>query len=180
MQALAKATREVLEQTGVAGSDVVALALDTTGSSVIPVDAKMQPLDEYILWCDHRAHKEAQQITELAHAEKLEAIEWCGGVYSHEWGFAKLLYWLRNNPEKRARFASAFEHCDMVAATLIGIDDPKLAPRSVCAMGHKWMWNPGGAGCRRRHFLPNWTRCLKVCGRSWKATIRRRTRLLAG
>ena len=61
----------------------------------------MQPLDDYYLWCDHRAHEEAQQITALAHAEKLEAIEWCGGVYSHEWGFAKLLHWLRHNPDKR-------------------------------------------------------------------------------
>jgi L-ribulokinase len=153
MQALTKATREVLAQTGVAGRDVVALALDTTGSSVIPVDAQMQPLDDYMLWCDHRAHKEAQQITELAHAEKLEAIEWCGGVYSHEWGFAKLLYWLRNSPEKRGQFASAFEHCDMVAATLIGIRDPKLAPRSVCAMGHKWMWNPRWGGLPPQEFL---------------------------
>jgi L-ribulokinase len=153
MQALVQAMREVLVQTGVAAEDVVALALDTTGSSVIPVDAQMQPLDEYLLWCDHRAHKEAQQITELAHAEHLEAIEWCGGVYSHEWGFAKLLYWLRHNPEKRSRFASAFEHCDMVAATLIGITDPALAPRSVCAMGHKWMWNPRWGGLPPQEFL---------------------------
>jgi len=153
MRALAEATRAVLQQTGVAGSDVVALALDTTGSSVIPVDAQMQPLDDYMLWCDHRAHREAQQITELARAENLEAIQWCGGVYSHEWGFAKLLYWLRNNPEKRAQFASAFEHCDMVAATLIGITDPRLAPRSVCAMGHKWMWNPRWGGLPPQEFL---------------------------
>jgi L-ribulokinase len=153
MDALARATREVLAQTGVEGGQVVALALDTTGSSVIFVDAEMQPLDEYMLWCDHRAHREAQQITELAHAEKLEAIEWCGGVYSHEWGFAKLLYWLRHNPEKRERFASAFEHCDMVAATLIGIRNPKLAPRSVCAMGHKWMWNERWGGLPPQSFL---------------------------
>ena len=153
MQALAKATRDVLAQSGVTGSDVVALALDTTGSSVIPVDANLQPLDEYMLWCDHRAHKEAQQITELAHAGKLEAIKWCGGVYSHEWGFAKLLYWLRNNPEKRERFATALEHCDMVAATLIGITDPAEVPRSICAMGHKWMWNPRWGGLPPQEFL---------------------------
>jgi L-ribulokinase len=153
MAALAEATRAVLAQSGVEGKDVVALALDTTGSSVIPVDGQMQPLDEYMLWCDHRAHREAREITELAHAEKLEAIDWCGGVYSHEWGFAKLLYWLRHNEEKRARFASAFEHCDMVAATLIGITDPKLASRSVCAMGHKWMWNPRWGGLPPQEFL---------------------------
>ncbi len=153
MNALVKAVRDVMQQTGVAAKDVVALSLDTTGSSVIPVDAQLQPLDEYLLWCDHRAHKEAQQITELAHATGLEAIEWCGGVYSHEWGFAKLLYWLRNHPEKRERFATALEHCDMVAATLIGITDPALVPRSICAMGHKWMWNPRWGGLPPQEFL---------------------------
>ena len=153
MQALVEATRAVLVQTGAPADQIVALALDTTGSSVIPVDAHLEPLDEYMLWCDHRAHKEAQQITELAHAEHLEAIEWCGGVYSHEWGFAKLLYWLRNNPEKRERFATALEHCDMVAVTLIGATSPAQVPRSVCAMGHKWMWNPKWGGLPPQSFL---------------------------
>ncbi len=153
MTALAAATRDVLAETGVAGEEVVALALDTTGSSVIFVDAQLQPLDEYMLWCDHRAHKEATEITVLAHAEKLEAIDWCGGVYSHEWGFAKLLYWLRHHPGKRERFRTALEHCDMVAATLIGITDAKLVPRSVCAMGHKWMWNPKWDGLPAQEFL---------------------------
>ena len=153
MSALAAATRAAVKEAGITGDQVAAIALDTTGSSVIPVDAQMQPLNEYYLWCDHRAYAEAQQITALAHSEKLEAIDWCGGVYSHEWGFAKLLHWLRNNPDKRAQFASAFEHCDMVAATLCGITDPKLAKRSVCAMGHKWMWNPKWGGLPPQSFL---------------------------
>jgi L-ribulokinase len=153
MSALAAATRSAVKEAGITGDQVAAIALDTTGSSVVPVDARMQPLNEYYLWCDHRAHAEAREITELAHSEKLEAIDWCGGVYSHEWGFAKLLHWLRNNPDKRDRFASAFEHCDMVAATLCGITDPKLAKRSVCAMGHKWMWNPKWHGLPPQSFL---------------------------
>jgi L-ribulokinase len=153
MSALVLAMRDVLTQTGIDGSQIEALALDTTGSSVVMVDSNMQPLDDYYLWCDHRALKEAQEITALAHARKLEAIEWCGGVYSHEWGFAKLLHWLRNNPEKRANFASAFEHCDMVAATLCGITDPKAVKRSACAMGHKWLWNPKWQGYPPQSFL---------------------------
>jgi L-ribulokinase len=153
MSALAKASRDAVKNAGIEGSQVAAIALDTTGSSVIPVDAKMQPLNEYYLWCDHRAHAEAQQITELARSEKLEAIDWCGGVYSHEWGFAKLLHWLRHNPDQRSKFASAFENCDMVAATLCGVTDPKLAKRSICAMGHKWMWNPKWNGLPPQSFL---------------------------
>jgi L-ribulokinase len=153
MASLVLAMRDVLKTSGVPGESVVGLALDTTGSSIIPVDANLRPLDEYLMWCDHRAHLEAGQITTLAHAVGLEAIHWCGGVYSHEWGFAKLLYWLRQNPDLRTRFATALEHCDMVAATLIGITNPEQVPRSVCAMGHKWMWNPRWGGLPPQSFL---------------------------
>src|SRR6266567_1286233 len=153
MRALAAACRKAVAQSGIDGSSVEAIALDTTGSSVVPVDAQMQPLNEYYLWCDHRAKEEAQEITALANRDSLEAIEWCGGVYSHEWGFAKLLHWLRHTPDKRNQFASAFEHCDMVAATLCGITDPRQVKRSVCAMGHKWMWNPKWDGLPPQSFL---------------------------
>ena len=153
MNALVKAVHQAIAEAGVPGNSIAAIALDTTGSSVIPVDAHMQPLGEYYLWCDHRAKSEAQEITQLAHRQNIEAIEWCGGVYSHEWGFAKLLHWLRHNPEKRTQFASAFEHCDMVAATLAGVTDPAKAVRSVCALGHKWMWNPRWGGFPPQEFL---------------------------
>jgi L-ribulokinase len=153
MRALAAAMRQAVAQAGISGNDVAAIALDTTGSSVVPVDAHMVPIDDYYLWCDHRAKSEAAEITAMAHQEKLQAIEWCGGIYSSEWGFAKLLHWLRHNPDKRARFASAFEHCDMVAATLCGVTDPAKAKRSVCAMGHKWLWHPGLGGLPSEEFL---------------------------
>jgi L-ribulokinase len=153
MAALTAATREVLRETGIDGDAVAAIALDTTGSSVIPVGEGLEPLDEYYLWCDHRAFAEAEEITAKAHALGLEAIEWCGGVYSHEWGFAKLLHWLRHNPEKRARLVTALEHCDMVAATLAGVKSVAQLKRSVCAMGHKWMWNPKWGGLPPEEFL---------------------------
>jgi len=153
MQALVRATRAVLEQTGVAGEGIVAIALDTTGSSVIPVGENLEPLDDYYLWCDHRAKSEAEEITARAHAVGLEAIDWCGGVYSHEWGFAKLLHWLRHNPAKRGSLVTALEHCDMVAATLAGVTSTADLKRSVCAMGHKWLWNPRWGGFPPEEFL---------------------------
>jgi L-ribulokinase len=153
MAALTVAMQDVLAATGISGGNVEAIALDTTGSSVIAVGEGLEPLDEYYLWCDHRAHAEAEEITTKAHAKGLEAIEWCGGVYSHEWGFAKLLHWLRHHPEKRGQFVTAFEHCDMVAGTLAGITDAKRVKRSVCAMGHKWLWNPKWDGLPPQEFL---------------------------
>ena len=153
MRALAAATREAVRKSGIPADQILALALDTTGSSVIPVGENFQPLDDYYLWCDHRAKAEAAEITAAAHREKLAAIDWCGGVYSSEWGFSKLLHWLRHNPAKRQEFVSAFEHCDMVAATLCGITDAKQVKRSVCAMGHKWMWNASLGGLPPEDFL---------------------------
>src|SRR3569833_396217 len=153
MAALCVAMKDVLKGTGISGDSVQAIALDTTGSSVIPVDEHLEPLDEYYLWCDHRAHQEAEEITRKAHSMGLEAIDWCGGVYSHEWGFAKLLHWLRHNPGKREAFATALEHCDMVAATLSGVKSVRDLKRSACAMGHKWMWNPKWGGLPPEEFL---------------------------
>lgn len=153
MDALVRAMREALANAGVDGRGVEAIAIDTTGSSVIPVDAAMNPIGDYYLWCDHRAKSEAAEITDTAHGRSLEAINWCGGVYSSEWGWAKLLHWLRHNAEQRARFASAFEHCDLVAAVLCGITSVEQAPRSICAMGHKWMWNDALGGLPPEEFL---------------------------
>ncbi len=153
MRALVAAMREAVAKAGISGHAIESVAIDTTGSSVVPVDARMQPVDDYYLWCDHRAWQEADQITQSARAAGLPALAWCGGTYSSEWGWAKLLHWLRHNPEKRAAAASAFEHCDMVAATLCGVTDPALAKRSVCAMGHKWMWNEALGGLPPEDFL---------------------------
>ncbi|MGA2119047.1 MAG: ribulokinase [Bryobacteraceae bacterium] len=153
MRALAEAMRSAIAEAGIDGQAVEALALDTTGSSVIPVDETLTPIDDYYLWCDHRAWEEAGEITAAAHARHLPAIDWCGGTYSSEWGFSKLLHWLRHNPAKRERFSTALEHCDMVAAVLSGVTQPAAVSRSICAMGHKWMWNSSLGGLPSEEFL---------------------------
>lgn len=153
MKALREATAQALRKADVPGDRIEAIALDTTGSSVIPVGENLEPLDEYYLWCDHRAWREAALITETARRTKLEAIAWCGGVYSSEWGWAKLLHWLRHNPDKRDKLVSAFEHCDMVASVLCGHTDTGAVSRSICAMGHKWMWNESLGGLPSEEFL---------------------------
>jgi L-ribulokinase len=157
MAALVSAMHEAIKISSISGDSIAAIALDTTGSSVIPVGKGIVPLAEYYLWCDHRAAGEAAEITRAAKAFDsglgFEGIDWCGGVYSSEWGWSKLLHWLRHNPASREKFVTALEHCDMVAATLCGITDPAELPRSVCAMGHKWMWNERWGGLPPEEFL---------------------------
>jgi L-ribulokinase len=153
LRALCDATKDALAAGGINGDSIAAIAIDTTGSSVVMVDERLKPLGDYYLWCDHRAWREAAEITQAAHSYGLEAIDWCGGVYSSEWGFAKVLHWLRHNPGERNRFATALEHCDMVVAELCGIKRLDDLPRSVCAMGHKWMWNEALGGFPPEEFF---------------------------
>ena len=154
LRALTEAMRTALETAGVAGDRIEAIALDTTGSSVIPVGENLVPLDDYYLWCDHRSWKEAGEITRTARETKLEAIDWCGGVYSSEWGWSKLLHWLRHNPQKRSQFVTAFENCDLIAAVLCWRQRMPLQSREVSARwGHKWMFNEALGGLPPEDFF---------------------------
>lgn len=153
VMALETAMHNALQAAGVDGGEVVALAVDTTGSTIMPVDRNLHPLDDYYLWCDHRAGREASEITHAALHQDLPAIRWYGGVYSSEMAFSKLLHWMRHNPDKRARFATAIEHCDWIVATLTGVSDVAGLTRSVCAAGHKWLWNAEAGGWPSDDFL---------------------------
>ena len=85
------------------GDQIAAIALDTTGSSVIPVGEETGAARRILsLVRSPRLGRGGADHSGRTSQEKLEAIDWCGGVYSSEWGFSKLLHWLRHNPEKRA------------------------------------------------------------------------------
>jgi L-ribulokinase len=75
-------------------------------------------------------------------------------TYSSEWGFSKLLHWLRNNPDKRGRIGQrpgALRHGCRHA--LRHHDGRGRAAQSICAMGHKWMWNASLGGLPPEEFL---------------------------
>src|SRR5215469_6889556 len=178
-RALEAAFAAALSAAKISGAEVRALAVDTTGSTVVAVDENLRPLSDYYLWCDHRGWREAAEITQKARERKLAALDWSGGTYSSEWGFAKLLHWLRHHPEKQSSFATALEHCDLMVATLCGITDLSELPRSICAMGHKWMWNDSLGGLPsdafltavdplfagvRRHLLGNYRTSAAIAG----------------
>jgi L-ribulokinase len=165
LDALVAATRTSLREAGVSGDQIAALAIDTTGSTVMVVGEGLRPLDDYYLWCDHRARDEAARITEVAREERLPALDLCGGVYSAEWGFSKLLHWLRHNATRRGEVVAAVEHCDLIVAVLCGIHDPALLPRSVCAMGHKWLWSAAHGGMPPDDFLAKVDPLLAGAGR---------------
>ncbi len=139
-----------------AGGDAIAshvkgIAIDTTGSTPIAVNAAGVPLcltpgfEEnpnamFVLWKDHTAIKEANEIN--VHATKFETdyLKYAGGVYSSEWFWSKLLHILRTDKKVRNQTASWVEHCDWIPFLLCGETDIKNMKRSRCAAGHKALW----------------------------------------
>src|SRR4051794_27612395 len=59
MQALVIAAEQAVAAAGIDGRQIAALGIDTTGSTVVPIDEQLRPLDDYYLWCDHRGWREA-------------------------------------------------------------------------------------------------------------------------
>lgn len=156
---------EALKQApaGVA-ENVVGISVDTTGSTPVPVDEHGTPLSMtpgfeenpnamFVLWKDHTAVKEAEEINALAKKWEIDFTRYEGGIYSSEWFWAKLLHVIR---EDAGVFRAAFswvEHCDWIPAVLTGNKHPKTLKRSRCAAGHKAMWHEAFGGLPSEEFL---------------------------
>jgi L-ribulokinase len=141
------------------------IAVDTTGSTPVAVDRAGTPLallpefegnpnGMFILWKDHTAVEEAEQINRLAKTwggEDYTKFE--GSVYSSEWFWAKILHVVKTDPAVREAAFSWVEHCDWIPAVLTGNRDPLTMKRSRCAAGHKAMWHPSFGGLPPKGFL---------------------------
>ena len=107
-----------------------------------PVDAHLEPLDDYYLWCDHRARKEAAEITAAAHDRRLEAIQWCGGDVFLRVGLRQAAALAAaQSGEARAVASRRWSIAIWWRPCCAAFTDAATVPRSICAMGHKWMWN---------------------------------------
>jgi L-ribulokinase len=145
-------------------SRVIGIGIDTTGSTPIPVDADGTPLNFHKefkknpnamawLWKDHTGHAEAAEITALAAKEHPEYLAKCGGTYSSEWFFSKILHCLRADPNVFDAAASWVECSDYIPAVLTGETRPGKILRSRCAAGHKAMFNNNWGGLPAKDFL---------------------------
>jgi L-ribulokinase len=159
--ALASAKKNVR---GFKPEQVIGIGVDTTGSTPLPVDANGQPLafhKKYAnnpdamawLWKDHTSVAEAAQITELAKKMRPEYLAKCGGTYSSEWFWSKILRCLNVAPEVFKAAHAWVELADFVPAALTGTEHPSKFIAGVCAAGHKAMWNVNWGGYPDAEFL---------------------------
>ncbi len=152
-----------LAPAGVA-ENVAGISVDTTGSTPVAVDEKGTPLSltpgfrdnpnaMFVLWKDHTAVKEADEINQLASNWEIDFTRYEGGVYSSEWFWAKLLHVIREDISIFRTAYSWVEHCDWIPGLLTGNTHPKTIKRSRCAAGHKAMWHEAFDGLPSEEFL---------------------------
>lgn len=155
--ALSQAPKEVAD-------NVVGISVDTTGSTPVAVDKNGTPLallpefaenphGMFMLWKDHTANGEAEEINTLVHRWDTDYTKYVGGIYSSEWFWAKILRTLRVDEDVRNAAFSWVEHCDWVSAVLYGDTNPLTLKRSRCAAGHKAMWHEAFDGLPSEAFL---------------------------
>lgn len=160
-QALSKARDTVR---GFRPEQVIGMGVDTTGSTPLPVDRSGQPLafDKKFadhpaamawLWKDHTGVAEAAEITALAKKMRPKYLAKCGGTYSSEWFFSKILHCLRTSPEVFRAAHTWVECADWVPAMLTGTEAPDRLSVGVCAAGHKAMYHDDWNGYPDATFL---------------------------
>lgn len=140
------------------------ISFDTTASTPVLVNESGVPLAllpefaedpdaMFVLWKDHTAIAEADEINSLAHGWDVDYTSFSGGTYSPEWGWSKVLHLLRSNDKVAAAAYSWMEHCDWMTAWLTGQTKPETILRSRCAAGHKAMWRAEWGGLPSEEFL---------------------------
>ncbi len=146
-------------------SNIAAISVDTTGSTPVAVNKEGIPLSiipefaanpnaMFVLWKDHTAVREAEEINSLARSWGGDDFtKYEGGIYSSEWFWAKVLHVLREDEAVRKAAWSWVEHCDWIPAVLSGDTRPENLKRSRCAAGHKAMWHDDFNGLPAEEFL---------------------------
>jgi len=158
------AIRNVPKEVGFTPDRVVGIGVDTTGSTPIPVDENGWPLAlqkrfannlaaQAWLWKDHTSYAEAAEITEKARSMGMPYLAKCGGTYSSEWFWSKILHCRRTAPAVFDAAYSWVELADFIPGFLTGNLKPETIPRSICAAGHKAMYNPAWGGLPSEEFL---------------------------
>lgn len=164
LEGLEATLSEVVRKSEVKVDLIKAICVDTTGSSPMAVneqgvslalepDFEGNPNAMMLLWKDHTAIAEANEITALAKNWGGEDFtKFSGGLYSSEWFWAKILSIHRKDKSVAARAYTWMEHCDYITGVLTGLP-PALVKRSRCAAGHKALWHQSWNGLPSDDFL---------------------------
>ena len=148
LDALYACVPAALQESGLPQEAVLGLAVDFTGSTPLPLDAKGKPLcfdpryaqrpHAYVkLWKHHAASREADELTALFRQHDPTLLRMYGGRISSEVLPAKLLQVLHEDPEVFAAADQFMEAGDWVTQRLTG-----AAVRSSAMAANKAFYRP--------------------------------------
>ena len=151
-RSVSQAVKAARRKKGFRSDCVVGIGIDSTGSTPIPVDRDGMPLAfqkrfskhfaaQAWLWKDHTGHAEAAEITEKAAGHPDRYLTKCGGTYSSEWYWSKILHCKRTSPKIFNAAYAWVELADFVPAFITGHTNPLTLSRGICAAGHKAMYS---------------------------------------
>jgi FGGY-family pentulose kinase len=138
-RAVCASVRQATQRAGVTAADIVGLAFDAT-CSLVMLDRAGQPVSvsttgearwNVVMWADHRATAEAEEITATRH----RALDYVGGTMSPEMELPKLLWLKRHLPQMWARYGLAFDLADFLTWRATGV-----VAASACTLTCKWTY----------------------------------------
>ena len=138
-KATGTAVRECLAESGLHAADIAGLAFDATCSLVALAD-RFNPItisptgnveQNVIVWMDHRAHREADEINAKGHM----VLKFVGGKISPEMEPPKLKWLKRNLPETWNNARRFMDLADYLVFRATGHDS-----RSLCTTVCKWTY----------------------------------------
>lgn len=147
-RAVGTTVRQVVQEAGVPPEEVIGIGYDATCSLVV-LDQENRPLTisptgdpqwNIIMWMDHRAVREAEEINAGGYA----VLQYVGGVISPEMETPKLLWLKRSMPETYRRAGKFFDLADFLVYQSTGVDVRSLCT-TVCKwtyLGHEGRWDP--------------------------------------
>jgi len=97
-------------------ANIVALAVDGTSGTIVPVDAGMRPLRPGLMYNDGRATTEADSLNVAAGS----ALDRLGYRFNSSFALAKILWLIRHEPKVMERARRILHQADVVTARLTG------------------------------------------------------------
>ncbi len=117
--AFCKATQELLNKSGVQGSDILAVSFSGQMNSCLPIDAQGNPLRKAMIWADQRAGKQAEKIIAVLGLEHIYQLT--GQRLSASHAVAKMAWFMEREAELYQKTAKFLQPKDFLALRLTGV-----------------------------------------------------------